>query len=371
MLSEFQGKIQIAPHIARLRPYSPGKPIEEVQREHGLSDIIKLASNENPLGPSEKAIAAMREACSGVALYPDDSCYHLRRALSRHLQLDPEMIIFGNGSDEMIHCLGLAFLEPGDEVVEACPTFSRYGAAAALGQARDVVVPLRDHKHDLEAMAAAFNERTRLVFIGAPNNPTGTINTRQEIERLLDRLPARAIVVFDEAYHEYVESPDYPDARDYVRAGMNVVVLRTFSKAYGLAGLRIGYAYARPQIVTFLNQVREPFNANSVAQAGALASLEDPDQVRRSREMNSAGKVFLYAAFKEMGLAYIPSEANFIAVDVVRPAREICAGLEKKGVIVRSCESFGVPHFIRVTIGTIPECRRFIGALREVIAQPK
>ena len=360
--------IEVAEHVRRLRPYSPGRPIEEVQRELGITDIIKLASNENPLGPSPAAIRAMQEAAPGIGLYPEDSCHELRRALASHLEVAPEMLIFGNGSDEIIHCLGLAFLMPGDEVIQAQPSFSRYEAAATLNQAGTVTVPLRNHTHDLDAIADTFTRATRLVFVCNPNNPTGTMITRADVERLLDRLPSRAIAVFDEAYCEYVENPDYPDSLDYVRQGANVVVLRTFSKVYALAGLRVGYGIARPEIIRYLNQVRDPFNVNTLAQVAATASLGDPGQVTRSRELNHRAKALLAEAFESMGLSYIPSVANFIMVDTGRPAREVCPALERRGVIVRSGEPFGMPTYIRVTTGTLPECERFVRALQEVLA---
>ena len=361
--------IQIAENIRSLKPYHPGHPIEEVQRQYGLTSIIKLASNENALGPSPRAVKAMQAACTRVGLYPDGACFDLKQALSRHLDVSPEMIAIGNGSDELIQYLGLAFLQPGDEVIQAEPTFVRYEAAATLGKARLIRVPLRNYTHDLDAMAEAFSERTRLVFIANPNNPTGTMNTNREVGRFLERMPSRAILVLDEAYREYVEDPDYPDAVSLIRSGANVIALRTFSKIYGLAGLRIGYGIARPQIISFLNQVREPFNVNLIAQAGALASLEDPDQVQRSRDMNRAGMKFLTAEFKDMGLCDIPSVANFIMVDVNRPSERVAQALESRGVIIRPGANLGLPTFIRVTIGTAEECHRFAETLREVLSQ--
>ena len=362
--------IEVADHIRRMKPYHPGRPIEEVQREYGLTDIIKLASNENPLGPSPGALKAMQEACVRVWLYPDGACHDLRQALAQHLDVDPSMVALGNGSDELIQYLGLAFLQPGDEVLQAHPTFVRYEAAAILGKCDCISVPLRSYKHDLDAMADACTERTRLIFIANPNNPTGTMNTRAEVARFLSRLPSRAIAVFDEAYFEYVEEEDYPDSVSLVRQGHNVFVLRTFSKAYGLAGARVGYAAANAQLIHYLNQVREPFNVNLIAQAGALASLDDPDQVERTRQLNREAKAYLYRTFGELGLEYIPSVANFVMVDVRRPASLVAREMERRGVIIRPGESFGTPTFIRVTTGTMPECEKFASALREVLAIP-
>lgn len=359
------------PSVKDLIPYVPGKPIEEVEREYGITDIIKLASNENPLGPSPKAVAAMQAAVPKVALYPDGSCYSLVQRLAGHLDLSPEQIVVGNGSDELIHYLGVAYLQPGDEVVQATPSFMRYESAATLGGCRCISVPLKEYTHDLDAMADAVTERTKLMFVANPNNPTGTIVTRKAMDRMLDRLPDRVLVVLDEAYFEYVDDPDYPDARVYVREGRNVIALRTFSKIYALAGLRVGYGFARPEIIWAIHQVREPFNVNSIAQVGALASLDDPEQVERSRRVNRDGRSYLYAACERMGLPYMPTQANFIFMDVRADSRVVFEGLLRRGVIVRTGDIFGLPTHIRVTIGTAAENARFIRALEEVLAEAR
>ena len=358
----------VKPNIRRLKPYSPGKPIEEVEREFGITDIVKLASNENPLGPSPKALEAMRKALENVALYPDGSCFYLKKALARHWGVSEDELIMGNGSDEIIHYIGITFLSPGDEAVQADPSFVRYESAAVLNDCQCIMVPLRNFTHDLEAMAERITDQTRLVFVANPNNPTGTAVMQRDVERFMAELPERVIAVFDEAYYEYVESPDFPGMIDYVREGANVIVLRTFSKIYGLAGLRIGYGIARPEIIKCLDQVREPFNVNSIAQAGALASLDDPEQVERSRRVNSEGKRYLYCEFEAMGLPYVPSEANFVFVDIKRDCRPVFTELLKRGVIVRTGDIFGLPTFFRVTIGTEPDNRRFIQTLKEVLA---
>lgn len=354
-------------NIRKLKPYSPGKPIEEVEREFGITDIVKLASNENPLGPSPRAVEAMKKALDNVALYPDGSCYQLKKALAPHWGVSEEQLIIGNGSDELIHYIGITFLCPGDEVIQADPSFVRYEAAAVLNNCECIMVPLRNFTHDLDAMADRITERTRLIFVANPNNPTGTVVTQRDVERFMSRLPRRVIAVFDEAYYEYVETPDFPNMLDYVRAGANVIVLRTFSKIYGLAGLRIGYGIARPEIIQCLNQVREPFNVNSVAQVGAVASLNDPEQVRRSKNLNSQAKRYFYGEFEAMGLSYTPSEANFVWVDIGRDSRAVFTELLKKGVIVRTGDIFGYPTHIRVTTGTQAENERFIKALREIL----
>ncbi len=355
-------------NICRLKPYSPGKPIEEVEREYGIKDPVKLASNENPLGPSPKAIESMKSAVEKVGLYPDGACFYLKGALARHWGIGEDMLCVGNGSDELIHYIGVTFLCEGDEVVQADPSFVRYESAAVLNDCSSIMVPLRDFTHDLEAMADKFTEKTRLVFVANPNNPTGTMVGKGEVERFISRLPKRAIAVFDEAYYEYVETPDYPDMLSYVNAGANVIILRTFSKIYGLAGLRVGYAIARPEIIECLNQVREPFNVNSVAQAGAIASLEDPDQVERSRRVNSEGKKYLYREFEAMGLPYVPTQANFILFDSKKPCKSLFPEMLKRGVILRTGDIFGLPTWFRVTIGTQQENERFIRTLKEVLA---
>lgn len=357
------------PSIHNLVPYVPGKPIEEVQREYGITDIIKLASNENPLGPSPKVIEAMKAAVENARLYPDGSCYALVQRLAQYWNVPADHVAVGNGSDELLHYLGLAYLRAGDEVVLAHPSFVRYESAAVLNECRCVRVPLKNYTHDLEAMADAVTERTRLLFICNPNNPTGSINTRAEVERLLDRVPDRVLVILDEAYYEYVESPDYPDSLEYVRQGRNVIALRTFSKIYALASLRVGYGIARPEIIWAINQVREPFNVNSIGQVAALASLDDPDQVERGRRVNRDGRSYLYAACERLGLPYVPSQANFVFIDVKADSRVVFQGLLRRGVIVRTGDIFGLPTHLRVSIGTAEENARFVRALEEVLAE--
>jgi histidinol-phosphate aminotransferase len=357
----------IPSHVQQLRPYVPGKPIEEVEREYGVRNSIKLASNENPLGPSPRAVEAIQAALKNLALYPDGACYSLVQALSRHWEVAPENLAVGNGSDEIIHYLGVAFLRPGDQVLTGDPSFVRYESAAVLNEAEYVAVPLREHRFDLEAMAERLSPRTRIVFIANPNNPTGTMVGRREVERFLDRCPEQTIVVMDEAYYEYVDDPDYPESWSYVREGRNVVILRTFSKIYALAALRVGYGMARPEIIQAVHQVREPFNVNSLAQAAAVASLSDPEQVVRSRRTNTEGREYLYAEFRRLGLPYVDTQANFILVDVRRPCRPVFEGLLRRGVIVRTADIYGLPTYLRVTIGTQADNARFIRELEGVL----
>jgi histidinol-phosphate aminotransferase len=350
-------------------PYKPGKPIEEVERELGITGLIKLASNENPLGPSPKAQEAIRHFAAKMHIYPDADAHELREALAAHLDIDPRCLVFGNGSDDIIHLLGVTFLEPCDEVIQADPTFVRYEAAAILNDVDCIKVPLTaDWTHDLDAMAARITPRTRLVFITNPNNPTGTIVSHAALERFLDSMPERALTVIDEAYYEYAAAaPEYPSGLDWVRAGRNVVVLRTFSKAYGLAGLRLGYGVMRPETAHWLERTREPFNVNQMAQAAGKAALTDVDFVAHTVAVNAQGKRDLYAAFVELGLSYTPTYGNFVWVDVGKPGRAAYEALLRRGVIVRYNDAFGGPTHLRVSIGTREENARFLNALREVL----
>lgn len=354
-------------NVTRLVQYRPGKPIEEVQRELGLERVIKLASNENSLGPSPRAMEAIRESAARVHLYPDALCHDLREAVACRLDVSPDQLVFGNGSDDIIHLLGVTFLNAGDEVIQADPTFVRYEAAAILNRAICHKVPLRDWKHDLPAMADRINERTRLIFIANPNNPTGTIVTASEVLEFLDHVPDRTILVFDEAYFEYVEAPEFPDVLSLIREQRNVITLRTFSKMYGLAGIRIGFGVTTPQIAGYLNRVREPFNVSSIAQFAALAALDDTDHVRRTRTMNSCGKQLFAERFTKMGLSFTPTEANFVWVDVGRDSRVVFDKLLHAGIITRTGDIFGAPTHLRVTIGAEPENQAFLAALPEAL----
>lgn len=355
-------------NICRLKPYLPGKPIEEVEREFGITNVLKLASNENPLGPSPKAVEAMMKAIGNVALYPDGSSFYLIKALANHCDVTADMITVGNGSDDLIQLVGLTFLAPGDEVIVSETTFSRYEAAATLNCCVVREVPMKDFTYDLEAMADQINDKTRMIFVTNPNNPTGTAVNQAALDKFMARVPENVIVILDEAYKEYVEAADYPDSLNYVNAGKNVIILYTFSKIYALAGLRVGYAIARPELIQCLNQVREPFNVNSIAQIGAVASIQDKDQVSRSRKMNSEGKRYLYKAFDAMGLPYVPSEANFVWVNLKTDCRPVFQNMLRRGVIVRTGDIFGYPDYIRVTIGSEAENKRFIDTLTEVLA---
>ncbi len=360
----------VTPNITRLTPYRHGKSIQEVERELGITGMIKLASNENSLGPSPLAIEAMQAYSGKMHLYPDAGTYDLQQFLAAKLNVDPEGLVFGNGSDDVIHLVGITFLNEGDEVVQAHPSFVRYEAAATLNNCACHLVPLTsDWIHDLDAMLAAVNEKTRIVFITNPNNPTGTIVGKQALDAFLDALPERVIAVIDEAYHEYAApDPDYPDCLPYVREGKNVVLLRTFSKAFGLAGLRIGYGITRPEIASWLNRTREPFNVNLMAQAAAIAAAADTAHVERTVAVNEAGKQQFYHALASFGLSYAPTYGNFIWFDTGRDSKQVYSKLLYAGVITRTGDIFGAPTYLRVTIGTEAENAKFLNALPEVLA---
>ena len=354
--------------ILNLTPYVPGKPIEEVKRELGIDDIIKMASNENPLGPSPKALEAMKSALENIGQYPEGSCFELRQALAQQLDVEPEMLIFGTGADEVIHYLGIALLDGDDEIVQADPSFVQYKAASTLMDCNAHMVPLKDWTHDLKAMLERVNERTKMFFITNPNNPTGTIVSWEQVEAVMDSLPQRCILVLDEAYYEYVDDSEYTRSIESAKQGRNVIALRTFSKIYAMAGLRIGYGVAPKRLVDMLERVRLPFNVNSVAQVGALASLDDPDQVTRTRKQNTRSKEYFYRELDSMGVPYTPTQANFLWVDVQRDCKEVFNALMRRGVIVRTGDIFGHPTHIRVTTGTDEQNQRFISTLREVLA---
>ena len=358
-------------HILGIAPYEPGKPIEELEREFGLTDVIKLASNENPLPPSERVFKAISQALAHLNRYPDGSGYYLRQALARRHGVTADHIILGNGSNDLIELVVRGFLRPGEEAVIPHPSFVVYPMIVQAAGGIRVVVTLKDHRLDLEAMARAITSMTKLVFIANPNNPTATIVTAHEVEQFMARVPDKVIVIFDEAYVEFAQGPDFPDSLGYMKQGRKVVVLRTFSKAASLAGLRVGYAVADEDCVALLNRIRQPFNVNSLAQVAALAALEDDSHILECLRMIEAGRHFLFDEFSSLGLKYAPSRANFILVDVGKNASDVFQRLLKEGVIVRPMTSFGMESALRVTIGTPEENRRFIKALKKVLAEGK
>lgn len=357
------------PQLRDLAVYEPGKPIEETARELGAdaSKIIKLASNENPLGPSPKALAALRGALGSANLYPDGGGYYLREALAAKLGLTRDHIILGSGSNEIIEFLGHAFLNRGDDVITSEHAFIAYKLVAAVFGAHTIEVPSPDLRHDLEGMIAAITPKTRLIFIANPNNPTGTLAGQDEIDRFIEHVPENIVVVFDEAYFEYLADP--PDTLRFVRAGRNVAVLRTFSKIQGLASLRIGYGIARPELIQVLQKTRQPFNVSGLAQAAALAGLADDEHRRETKRMTDEGRAYLQEEFRAMNLTFVPSAANFVLVKVGDGARTFRKLLERQ-IIVRALKGYNLPEWIRISVGTMEQNRRCIAALREALHSP-
>ena len=362
----------IRPNVLRMRPYSPGKPIEEVRRELGLDRIIKLASNENPWGPSPLAMEAVHAAVAETNVYPDGAAYALRKALADHHGVPMDQIVVGDGSDELIHMIGLCLLgSPDDEVVMGVPSFVQYATAAYLAPSKLIQVPLdADQRHDLPAMARACNENTKIVFIANPNNPTGTCITRAELESFLTKLPAQVTVVLDEAYYEFAHAfaPDYASSQDFLASG-NVVGLRTFSKAYGLAGLRVGYGFCPEWLADGVERIRAPFNVNSLAQAGGVAALKDTGFLQTTIEGTRRGLNRLTAVFQRVGAKVTPSFANFIWADLGQPARPVFQSLMERGVIVRSGDVLGNPNALRVSVGTDEEMDLFEEAFLAVMKE--
>lgn len=356
--------LNIHSHIASLVPYVPGKPIDELERELGIPRAIKLASNENPLGPSPKAMAVLTGAAATLHRYPDGGAYRLRAALADRYKLSSDHVILGNGSDEILGLLARAFLSPGDEAVMADQTFVIYKMEVTAAHGKPVIVPLKQWRHDLQAMADAITARTRLIFICNPNNPTGTMVTAADVHAFMQRVPDDAIVVFDEAYYEYVQDRDFPDSLSWVLQQRNAIILRTFSKIYGLAGLRVGYGLTTPEIAGYLNRVRPPFNVNTMAQGAALAALHDDEHVARSRVLNESEMATVKAGLVALGFQPLPSQANFLFFDVGRDGRVVFDALLRRGIIVRHIEG----RLLRVTIGLPEENRYFLDALKNVLS---
>jgi histidinol-phosphate aminotransferase len=357
---------QVPEYIRTLIPYAPGKPIEEVEREIGIFNSIKLASNENPLGPSPAALDAMREKLAQLHLYPDGDCFYLKRGLAAKLNVAPEQLIFGNGSNEIIELAIRTFMRPGDEAVMARQAFVVYKLIVQAVGGISQEVPLRNFTHDLEAIGAAISARTRIVFLANPNNPTGTIFHKAAWEKFLKRIRSDVFIIVDEAYFEYVEAADYPNSLDYHQQGKALLTLRTFSKLYGLAGLRIGYGIADKEIISLMHRVRQPFNVNAPAQWGALAALDDREHVRRSLENNRQGLNYLAAEFTRLGIEYVPSHANFVFLRVGK-GEDVFNRLLAQGIIVRPMAGYQFPEYLRVTIGTMDENRKFIDGLRKAV----
>lgn len=358
------------PGVQKLSPYVPGKPVDELARELGLNpaEIIKLASNENPLGPAPLALKAIQEALPELTRYPDGNGFELKQALAARFSFDPSMITLGNGSNDILELLARSFVTPAHEVVFSEHAFAVYPIVTQAVGARPVVVPAKDWGHDLVAMADAITSATQLIFIANPNNPTGTWIERAEFEAFMAKVPERVLVVLDEAYTEYVDAADALNGFDYIARYPNLVVSRTFSKAYGLAALRVGYCISSAVVADVLNRVRQPFNVNSLALAAAVASLSDASYLAESRRVNREGMQQLEEGFRKLGLGWIVSRGNFIAVDVGREAAPVYDNLLRQGVIVRPVAGYGMPNHLRVSIGLAQENQHFLDALTRVLA---
>jgi histidinol-phosphate aminotransferase len=359
--------------IRALHPYQPGKPESELRRELGIDRIVKLASNENPWGPSPRALRALRDSAMDFSRYPDGNGYELKETLARHHDVSVECITLGNGSNDVLDMVARVFLTPEHEAVFSAHAFAVYpictlaaGARPRVAAANPVDHPM-PYGHDLAAMEALIGERTGVVFIANPNNPTGTWLTADQLYGFLERVRRRCLVVVDEAYWDYVTEPDYPNAIDWLDRFSHLIVTRTFSKAHGLAGLRVGYAISHPEVADLLNRVRQPFNVNTAALIAATAAVSDTDHLEVTRRSNLAGKRQLCSAFDEMGLTCLPSSGNFLCLNVGRPAQNVFAALLRLGVIVRPVDNYGLPNFLRVTVGREQENRRFLEALHDAL----
>jgi len=355
----------IRKNILNITPYIGGKPIEEVKRQLGLKEVIKLASNENPLGPSPRAMEAIKKNLNSINRYPDGSSFFLKKKIAKGFNLDPENIVLGNGSDELIDIIIKTFVEEDENIITADTTFLEYEIIAKVLGRKITTVPLRYFKYDLNAIKQRIDKKTKLIFISNPNNPTGTYVTKGELEDFLKELPENIIVVLDEAYDTFIDVNDFPNGIKYFK-NKNVIVLRTFSKAYGLAGLRIGFALARREFAGFMERVRQPFNVNSLAQAAAIAALDDKKFLKRTRRVIGEGKDYLYKKLTELGIAFVPTVTNFILMDVARDGVGFFKDILKTGVIVRDMKQYKLKNFIRVTIGTKKENEKFIKALKKL-----
>lgn len=361
--------IHVAEHIAQLKPYPPGKPLEELEREYGITDSVKLASNENPLGSSPRALEAIRNHLENLHRYPDGSGFSLRRRLSRRLAVPESCIVLGNGSNEIIELVVRTFVQPGDEVLMSDPTFLVYPLMVQAVAGRPVRVPQKLFAHDLEGMAAAVTPRTRIVFLDNPNNPSGSIISRRDFETFRSRMPKAVLIVLDEAYMEFADPDLTVTGLDYRNGDPPVVTLRTFSKAYGLAGLRVGYGVMPSSVADYVNRVRQPFNVNSLAQTAALAALDDEPFLRETLKVVREGLAFLSESLAGMQVRTLPSQANFFLIDCGYDARKVYEAMLRRGVIVRAMNAYGLDTFIRISIGIARENQRFLAAFGEVMAE--
>ncbi len=355
--------------VAHLKPYVPGKPVAELERELGISDSVKLASNENPLGCSPLALQAINGELQGIGRYPDGGGFDLHSALAAKHGVDASCITLGNGSNDVLDMIARVFLGPGKESLFSQHAFAVYPISSQAVGADLKIAPAKDYGHDLDAMAGMISERTGVIWIANPNNPTGNWLGSGELRAFIESVPAEVILVVDEAYIEYVDEPDYPDTSTWLQDFPNLIVTRTFSKAYGLASLRVGYGLSHPDVADLLNRVRQPFNVNSMALAAARSALDDQDFIRRAVDINRQGMSQLKQGFDDMGLDYIPSVGNFITVDVNRPGSEVDQALLREGCIVRPVTGYGLPNHLRVSIGLPEENERLLTAMKKVLGQ--
>ncbi|MGM0509151.1 MAG: histidinol-phosphate transaminase [Fusobacteriota bacterium] len=357
-------KTRIRKAISNLSPYIPGKGIEEVKRENELDKVIKLASNENPIGTSSKVKESIKNGLDNLSSYPNGLAYELRKKLATKFQIEEDNFIFGSGVDEVLEILFFTFLEENDDIIFADPSFAEYARYATMIGANPIKIPLKDYKHDLKAMEEAVGKDTKIILICNPNNPTGTIVEKEEVESFLEKIPEDILVVFDEAYFEYAAvSEDYPNSMKYLEKYKNVMTLRTFSKAYGLAGLRIGFGVADREIIEAMERVRLPFNTTSLSQLGAIAALDDDDHIQKSVALNEKGKEYLYTELSKLGLEYIETYANFIYVKIDEPGKDLFEKMIKKGVIIRAMKG----NFVRISIGTQKQNEILIQKLGELV----
>lgn len=356
-------------HVKDLIPYVPGKPVEELEREYGVKDSIKIASNENPLGPSKKAVDAVSDALNNIHRYPDGDCFYLKEKLASFLNVTTENLIFGNGSNEVIELIARTYVSKGDEAIYGEHAFIVYPIVTQAIGAKHVVSPMPDLVHDLKDIASRITGKTKIIFLANPNNPTGTIFNRVDFEWFLSVVPEGVLIIADEAYFEYVSDQNYPNTLSYHSEHPNLITVRTFSKIYGLAGLRFGYGVASEKITSYVNRVREPFNVNSLAQVAAMAAIDDSEHVASTNKVNKIGMVFLEQKFNELGIDFIGSHTNFILIDLQKDPMPIYEGLLNEGVIVRPVGGYGLKTHLRVTVGTEEENERFVKALKKVIGK--
>lgn len=359
--------IKPLPGIQQLKPYLPGKPIDELERELGISNIVKLASNENPNGPSPIALATAIQHLTELTRYPDGIGFYLKNALAHHLSIDTECLTLGNGSNDVLEMIARTFITSEDEVIFSEYAFAVYGLVTQALNAKSVMTKAKDWGHNLNAMLHAITEKTKIIFIANPNNPTGTYIPHHEIKAFLDQVPTHILVVFDEAYHEYQIQQDYQSALTWLNEFSNLIITRTFSKAYGLAALRVGYGISHPTIADYINRIRQPFNVNAIAQAVATAVLDDAFYLEQSIQHNATGLKMLTTGIEKLGLQYIPSVGNFMCIDFNQSAGNIYQALLQKGIIVRPVANYNMPNHLRVSVGTTEENQVFLNALEEVI----